>query len=155
MGELDGSLQRVDYGRWLWRVISWDTLLPAFILLIPGAIEQAFPNHPGLIEIAAIALPIMAFLLRVGAGVRQIASNHCGCYTRRLQRVVLVIGVLPLIAVDFLLVGAHLMPPGALAQAGSDWQIWAVLLAIYLTAMVIVMYPGRERIPYMDRVHNA
>jgi hypothetical protein len=120
-------------------------LLPAFILLLPGAIELAFPNHPGFIEAAAVALPIAAFFLRVVAGMRQIATNHCGDSIRRLQRVILVIGVLPLIVVDFLVVGAHLMPPGALAEA--DWKFWAIFLMIYLTAMVVVMYPGRATIP--------
>jgi len=85
--------EHVNSAHWMWRVVSWDTLLPAFVWVAPYIIELAFPRREGLIEAAAVALPIAAFFLRIHAGRRQIAIIHCADSTRRLQRIVLIIGV--------------------------------------------------------------
>lgn len=137
-------MSRVNYGLWIWRVVSWDTLLPAAMLLAPRAIVWLAPNRWGLITLAAVSLPILAFLLRLHAGGRQIAGNHCSANVRRIQFSVLFVGIIPLVLFDcFMFIGA-------VANGKPDNEtimFLFVLVCIYLSAMVIAMYPGRRSEP--------
>jgi hypothetical protein len=132
----------VNYRSWLLRVITWDTLLPACVGLIPYGIKLLFPNRRGVIELTAVTLPVAAFFLRLRAGRRQIAANHCSEAVRRFQFGIFVLGVLPLVLVDCFLILTHVMPPGALFAAPGDWLISGIVLGIYLLCMTIAMYPG-------------
>jgi hypothetical protein len=139
-----GTVERVNYGSWLRTLIAWDGLLPGCIVILPTAIEILFPNRRGAIEIAALILPITAFFLRVRAGKHHIASNRCSVAFRRFQFCVFCFAIFPLVLIDCFLVLSHVMPKGALFEADTDWLIWVILFAIYLTLMAVAMYPGRD-----------
>jgi len=132
------SDRRVNYGQWLWRIVSWDTLLPALISLVPAVIELVFPKPDAVMVAAAVALPITAFFLRMRSGARQIETNNCSDFAQQLQGVVLTVGILPLLALDALVIA---LPLNVLLD---EWYYSGTLVAIYFAAMVIAMYPGAE-----------
>jgi hypothetical protein len=138
------SIRHVNYGFWLLRVITWDTILPVVVALVPAAIIFLFPNRRGFVEIISVTLPVGAFLLRVINGKRQITTNRCSEAVRTFQFCVFVFGILPLVLVECFMVLSHLMPDGALFATKTDRMILAVLAAIYLACMVVAMYPGSE-----------
>lgn len=141
--ELEVAVERVNYASWLRRLIAWDGLLPVGILIVPTGIEILFPNNRGLLEIAAVALPIAALLLRVRAGKHYIASNQCSMAVRRFQYCVFCFGILPLVLVDCFMILSHLIPKGAALVDDSDLLVLVIFFAIYLSSMAIAMYPGR------------
>jgi len=136
-------VSRVIYALWFWRIISWDTLLPAAMILAPFAIRWAVPNRQGFMEIAAVSLPILAFFLRLRVGKRQIANNQCSTMMRRIQFGIFCVGIFPLVLFDcFIMLGAF-----ANAGPGPDndtIKALAVMIGIYLTAMTLAMYPGQR-----------
>jgi hypothetical protein len=132
------SERRLNYGRWLWRIVSWDTLLPALISLAPAVIELVLPKPDAVIVAASVALPITAFFLRMRSGGRQIETNNCSEFTQQLQGVALIVGIVPLLALDALVIA---LPLNVLLD---EWYFLVVLVAIYFAAMVIAMYPGAE-----------
>jgi hypothetical protein len=140
---------RVDYGSWALRVIAWDAVLAACIAFLPLGVKLLFPDRRGVMEVTAVILPIVAFLLRFRAGKRHVASNHCSKAVRRFQLGVFCLGILPLALVDCVIILSDLMPKGALFASEEDRTIWAILLSIYLGSMIIAMYPGRT-IPSPD-----
>ena len=140
----------VDYGRWALKVITWDTLLPACVALVPLCIQFVFPGKRGALEIGAVVLPIVAFLVRFRAGKRHIDSNQCSMFTQNVQLFVFCIGILPLALFDCFVILSELIP-GGLSEMRKDWIVWAILLSIYLVSMIIAMYPGRMEIPAGER----
>lgn len=132
---------RVDYASWLFRVIAWDALLPAIVVLVPTAIEWLAPNRRGFIELVSVLLPLSAFFIRYRAGKRRITSNNCSRVVQRFQFVVFCIGILPLALLECFLI---LVTPTKLLAHGGDRKFFAALFGVYLTAMVIAMYPGRS-----------
>lgn len=137
---------RVPYRDWLLRVICWDGALPAIVFLAPVLVKRALPNHPGAIELLAIALPITALVIRFVVGTRAIDSNHCREGFRRLQVVALGIALLILLFVDAFLALLQNMPNGALFAARVHLIVWMIFAPFYLIIMLIVMYPGRPAI---------
>jgi hypothetical protein len=141
---------RVNYVSWLLRLLSWDGLLPLCIAVAPNGVKLLFPNQPEAIAAAAVLLPIAAFLLRVRAGTRHIASNHCSKGVRFLQYCVFALGITPLIMIDCFIVLDHVQPGGLFAiRTPEDRLFLAILITFYLTTMAIAMYPGRT-IPVAD-----
>ena len=136
------SLGWVNYRSWLLRILTWDTLLPACVGLVPHGVEFLFPSHRGVMEVVSVTLPIVAFLLRLRAGMRQIDSNRCSEAVRSFQLITFVLGILPLVLVDCFMILSHLMPKGALFATKDELLVWASLFAIYLTCMAVAMYPG-------------
>jgi hypothetical protein len=136
------SLGRVNYRSWLLRVLTWDTLLPACVGLIPHVVELLFPDHRGVMEVVSVTLPIVAFFLRFHAGKRQIESNRCSEAVRGFQFFIFTLGILPLVLVDCFMILSHLMPEGALFATKTDLLVWTSFFVIYLTSMVVAMYPG-------------
>jgi len=146
---------RIEWGSWLLTIISWDGLLPPFVFLSPYLIGLLLPNNRAAIEIAALVLPISAFLFRFVVGKRRIASNQCGAVVRGVQYCFLGLGIFVLVFVDALLVLAHLVPKGAVNW--TDWPhciLWAVVASIYLTSMVFAAYPGRTKSTTICRSSN-
>jgi hypothetical protein len=141
-----GPRRSVDLRLWFWRVLSWDALLPAVILVVPGIVQQIVPNRRGFLEIISVALPVGAFVFRFYSGKRQIALNYCSDRVRLFQFGVFFIGILPLALIDCFLILSHLMPKGALFAAGSDRIMWGILFGIYLMSMIVAMYPGRTAV---------
>jgi len=130
---------RVDFSAWLLRLVTWDGLLPLFIVLVPAAIGLLVPNNRGVMEITAVGLPIAAFFVRFGVGFRLIQTNNCAAEIRRFQIVAFVFGMFLLVLFDSVLILGHLVPNGVLF-AGS---FLTVLGGPYLVAMAIALYPGR------------
>jgi hypothetical protein len=141
-------VSRVNYALWFWRILSWDTLLPAAMLLAPLAIRWVAPNRQGFMEIAAVSLPILAFFLRLHAGRRQIADNQWSMRMRRSQFAVFCVGIFPLVLFDCCVM------LGALAANGrpdsETLTALAVMLGIYLSAMTLAMYPGQRIEPMLQ-----
>jgi hypothetical protein len=137
--------RNVNFGAWLFRVLTWDGLLPAFVILAPMLIEVLIPNNRGAIEIAAVVLPITGFFIRISVGKRHIASNSCGVVVRRLQFGVFCLGILTLVLIDSVLILCHVMPKAAPFATKADCIVWIVLFSTYLTSMTIAMYPGRTK----------
>jgi hypothetical protein len=134
---------RVDYRSWFLRLLTWDGVLPLCIAVVPNAVKLIIPNRPEAIAATAVLLPIAAFLLRVSAGNRHIASNHCSKGVRFLQSCVFVLGILPLIMIDCFIILDHVLPGGMRIANREDYIACAILIAFYLTTMAIAMYPGR------------
>lgn len=134
---------QVNYRTWFFRVITWDGLLPACILLAPTVAELLLPHNRGLIEFMAVATPIVAFFARIRAGKHHIASNHCTRVVRAIQFCVFCLGLFPLVLIDAVVILSHVMPAGALFAAKEDRIVFVALVSIYLAAMLIAMYPGR------------
>jgi hypothetical protein len=139
------SIGRVHYGAWVLRIITWDAVLRVCVAFLPLAVKLLFPNRRAAMEVTAVILPIVAFLLRFRAGRRQIGSNRSPRAIQRIQFGVFCLGILPLVLIDSFLILSHLMPPGALWQHPGDRMILVLLFSIYLASMVVAMYPGRER----------
>lgn len=135
-------IHHASIGSWLLRLVAWDGLLPVVIWSSPFLIALLLPNKRGAIELTAIVLPIAALFLRFRAGRRYIAANHCGPILRSLQIGVFCLGILVLFAVDAVMILTHVMPKGAMFATTDDLVVWAVLYAIYFTAMAFAMYPG-------------
>ena len=128
---------------WIFQVFAWDGVLPAFVWLSPILIGAIVPGNRGAIEATAIVIPIIAFLIRFRTGRNRILTNHCGNRTRMLQVGVFSCGIFLLVLIDGILILSHLMPAGALFANPADRQVWTVLFAIYLTSMLVAMYPGQ------------
>jgi hypothetical protein len=135
---------RVDMVSWLIRLFAWDGMLPAGIVLAPFGIEFLFPNNRGIMEITAVTLPVMAFLLRIVAGLRRIDSNRCSVSVRRFQYCAFCFAILPLVLVDCAVILAHVMPAGAVFADAKEVVIWGAIYLSYLLLMTFAMYPGRS-----------
>jgi hypothetical protein len=103
-----------NFRRWVWRVFAWDTFLPMLIIGVPRVIELVLPKNQVALIIAAVAMPIAAFLLRLKSGHRQIAENNCSRTVCVMQRSAFYLGVVTLLFLDCMLITSHLMPPGAM-----------------------------------------
>lgn len=136
------AADRVNLRTWLFRVLAWDSLLPTAVATVPFGVELVAPNCRGAMEITAVVMPIVAFLVRVRVGTGHIGSNHCGQSMRVLQLVAFCLALLPLLLFDAFLILSHVMPKGAMTA--GDRVILAAALLVYVGLMVIAMYPGRQ-----------
>lgn len=133
----------VPYGSWFLRVLTWDGILAASVLLLPGIVEFLFPNQRGAMELAAVVWPIVALFVRFFVARRHIDANACSLLMRRLQLSAVCVAIFVLLMIDSLVILAHEMPRGAMVATPADMVIWALLIVIYLAAMTFAMYPGR------------
>lgn len=131
---------KIRFGYWFFRLVFWDSLLPAVVVLVPMLIQSLFPNRRGPIEIAGLLVPMVAFFIRLLAGKRHIAANHCSPRFRGLQVGSLVFGLFWLAVIDAFVVLSHIIPAGAMAFTTSEVIIVA---SLYLPPMAFAMYPGR------------
>ena len=129
------------YRIWFGRVITFDGLLPLAVWGTPWLAAFAFPNRRGLIEVLAILLPVVGFLIRYASGRRLIATNACSAAVRFWQFVSLCLGLILLAFIDCVVVLLHILPRRALQQPG-DRVVFVVLGSLYFTFMVAAMYPG-------------
>ena len=135
----------IDFVRWFVRVLTWDGALPVCLFLIPLVAKLMVPNQGGMFVFLAVVLPIIALFIRLPVGCRHIDDNTCGPLFQKLQVWMLLIGALILVIVDALLVIAHEIGWRVMFAARQDLVILATLASIYLTCMVIAMYPGRSK----------
>jgi hypothetical protein len=135
-------VEKVNYGRWLFRLITWDGLLPGCVVLVPTVIEFLIPNNRGAIEFASVMLPVIGLLIRIRLGLRHIGSNHCTVAARCFQLCAFVLGILLLGLIECVLMLTHVMPPLIFVD-WTDIVECAIPFLIYATLMAIAMYPGR------------
>jgi hypothetical protein len=130
---------------WVFRVVKWDGILPALIWTTPRFLRLIAPKLPGLVEITAIALPVIAFLVRYYFGLKFIQGNNCSRWMRRIQIVVFCLGIFVVVLFEcvLILVLANPNPGGNFND--PDALIWLAIYAIYLAAMIFAMYPGRSK----------
>lgn len=135
---------RVDWGLWLSRLRGWDTVLPLLIALVAGGIAWIFGPRPGIDALVLVPLPVAAFLFRLAVGLRQIGTNACGRVVRWLQGIVLVVGLVSVMIVDFFTALIAFNP-----QHGIDPSEIAATITIgtlvYLASTTFATYPGRRR----------
>lgn len=132
------------YGIWFRRVVAYDGLLPLMVWFTPWLASLAFPNRRGLIEMFAILLPVIGFLIRYVSGRRLIDENACSNIEQRWQFVSLCVGLMVLAVIDCVIVLLYVMPRGALQKPG-DWLMFLILWVFYFSLMAGAMYPGRGR----------
>ncbi len=65
-----------------------------------------------------------------------------------MQGVALIVGIIPLLALDALIIA---LPLNVLLD---EWYYWVVIVAIYFAAMVIAMYPGAEFDPGLQSLNS-
>jgi hypothetical protein len=132
------------YRIWFGRIFTFDGVLPLMVWLTPWLASIALPNRRGLIEILAVLLPVMGFLVRYFTGRRLIDSNFCSLKVRRCQFASLCVGLVLLGVIDCVIVLLYVMPRGAFDQL-SDWVVFLLLGSAYFLLMAGAMYPGRLR----------
>jgi hypothetical protein len=133
---------RINVGSWLLRVLTWDTLLPTVVLVVPAVVGILFPQNEVAWATTQLVLPTGGFILRFCAGKRHVFSNNCGPTIQRRQFFIFVIGILALVVVDALLVLSRVNPKKGLAEC--DRIVLVTCTVIYTFAMIIAMYPGRS-----------
>ena len=147
----DEYLQRASapslWWTWLTKLIGWDGVLPILLWTTPAVLGWMIPKAEFLIELAAVFLPIAAFLIRMVVGLRMISDNHCRPALRAVQMCVFVLGVILLIFIDCMLILSHLLPPGALWQHPGDRMAFGIIFAIYFSFMALATYPGAQAKP--------
>ena len=62
---------------------------------------------------------------------------------KSIQSCVFLVGLLPLVLIDTMILLAHGKPLGALFVTWLDWLGLAVMVVLYLGSMTVAMYPGR------------
>ena len=129
------------------RLITWDGVLPVAIWCTPFLVGWLFPNRRGAIELTAVLLSVVAFVVRYQVGRHHIASNGCRAAVRRVQMCLLCFGLSALALIDAVMILTHVMPQGAAFAATADLIVWAGLYAVYLTAMTLALHPGRRELP--------
>lgn len=134
------ALPDSDWRTWMLRVVSWDGVLPAAVIVSAGLVKTVFPNQPRVVEYSLLCLAVTVFLLRLRIGLRQIETNDCRVWTRRGQYVVFLISIMLLAVLEFILM---LVPVRQWFAVKEDRVIWAILFAIYFGGMTFAWYPGR------------
>ncbi len=145
-GDSENVRHSIAYRDWFLRVFCWDGALPAGVVLTPVIAKRLLPNHPGIIELLAIFVPIAALFSRFFVGSRVIRCNHCAARCRQLQFMALAVALVILLLIDAVLMLSHNMPAGALFAAEVDRVVWTILVLVYLTNMLFAMYPGRAAV---------
>jgi Gpi18-like mannosyltransferase len=136
------NIGHIDFAAWLFRLFTWDGVLPTCMMFLPAVIEQLWPNR-GAIETATVVLPIVFFFVRIVVGCRHIDANHCSPGFQRVQAWALVLGVFILVFLDAVMILSNVIPRGAVNL--DDVVFVAIIVSIYLVPMAVAMYPGRSK----------
>lgn len=128
---------------WLLRVFTWDGVLPVCLITIPSILHWALPNNRGIIEITAVALPIVAFFVRATVGHRHIASNNCSSVFRSVQYRVFYLAIFVFVLVDCFLILTQIMP--RVPANNDDNLISVAVIGTYFLLMGVAMYPGQSK----------
>ena|ERR1700677_1040572 len=121
---------------WLCRVVGWDGLLPASVALLALAVRPL--KNEGLIQFAAVAVPICALLVRLKVGMWHVASNNCPRSVRRFQYCLFYVGVLMLLYLDMIVISVGDLR----VDSPNDLLACGLFFSIYLLLMAIAMFPG-------------
>lgn len=134
------DLGNFTFRPWLVRLFGYDGLLPAFVFFFPAALALLFQGW--VIELTAVALPIIAFLYRFAVGLQLIEQNRCNPFIRMLQKTALSLGLLVLLLVDAFMIVAWSIPAEALKF--EDYQITILMYIFYLFLMALASFPGAK-----------
>ena len=132
---------RVNRLLWLHRVLGWDGLLPLCVVLVPAIVGAVFPNKEDAICFLAVALPIIALVIRGDIGRRNIASNRVGPVLRVSQYCVFIAAIIALVFIDFMVVLIHLGPPVRV----EGFYVLGAGYGLYLVAILSRCFPGGRR----------
>ena len=127
---------------WALRILAWDGLLPAVLLVVPFLVRATFPQLPNAIVFIAVVLPIAALFLRLYAGCCHIAANHCGPILRHIQSASLMMGIFALMLIDAVLIGLQGMPGKPIWRDPNELRMLTGIYAFYVACMAITLYPG-------------
>ncbi|MDA1053474.1 MAG: hypothetical protein O3C40_23745 [Planctomycetota bacterium] len=133
----------VDYRGWLIRLVCWDGILPADVLAAPQ-VALSLGADRSTTEFLAIAMPLLAFFIRIPMGFRHIATNHCGPILSCCQFVVFFLSAIYLVCIDALMLFSMEMNNGRLWANQGDLVALIILLSIYFLAMLFALGPGRS-----------
>jgi hypothetical protein len=139
----------VNLGSWALRVAAWDAVLPLFVMSIPFGLKWLFPEWRGLVELASVVMPIIAFLIRLTVGVGHIRSNHCSLFVKKLQVAFLCFGIMPLVFLECILALSALGPGDPMFGRETQSTVMTMVF-IYLFCMLIAMYPGSAPVASAD-----
>ena len=134
--------KRIPFAAWFLSVFCWDGLLPFAIVLVPLALKLILPRLGDAVALAALVLPITAFMIRFRVGTIHIATNYCGSVTRFFQYIVFYIGLFALLFVDSLLILSQENGMEKFFANKADLRFLEFAAVIYIVSMVIAMYPG-------------
>ena len=120
---------------WAMSVSCWDGVYPLVVAAVASVVTM-LPLR-GLVEILAILIPVVVFLLRQLIGLRYFQGQHHYIW----QRVVFFAATVLLALLDcFFILIRNLMN----ALGWGDWIMWGMLYASYFCMMAIAMFPIRE-----------
>lgn len=145
-GEIEVEQQSVPFGQWLWLILAWDGILPFLVVGLPLLVRWAWPAAHGLKEFVCIALPIVAFLFRLGIGLIHISRNRCGPWMRKSQGIVLFFAVFFFVVVDIMLIESQDIAMRGIRLQSSEKLVIAALYLGYLMKMAFALYPGKKRL---------
>jgi hypothetical protein len=143
--------QRINYWLWFYRLIAWDSLLPAVIVAVPMALHLLFPNAQGVIDLVAVVIPVVALFIRYRAGRKYILANQCSVKLRHIQFNVMCLGIFSLALFDSFIILTNLFPNIVILGnlfpnlPLTDLQFILIFLGVYLLMMSFAMYPGRTK----------
>jgi len=138
--------------RWLLRLFSYDGVLPALVFLIPGLLSVAI-GAGAIIELTAVALPIIAYFWRMAIGLRHIETNGCSRIVRRIQKCWLFVGLLALLLVDAFMILTWNIPRNALSV--QDYITTFYIYLVYVLCLAVSTYPGRYRFIPEENLRHA
>lgn len=141
--DIPHAVAAVDYLSWIAGVVCWDGVLPVVVLAIPQ-LAIFLGADRAMTEFLSVGTPLLAFFIRIEAGRRHIAANHCGSLLRACQYTVFFFAAVLLVCIDTLMLLAMEMNNGRLWANQTDLLVWAGLLSTYFLAMLFALFPGRR-----------
>jgi|GEM_PF-3631047 len=132
---------RIDFGKWILTVLTWDGVLPAITLTLPVAINWLFPRGNEVIGWVAVAFPIVAFFVRIAVSGSQIVGNYCSPGMQWFQSFAFILALFVMMVID-----AIVLTFASMKNIVGDSEFFlasACLMSVYLPLMIFAMYPGR------------
>lgn len=136
------TVHPVNYSKWFLRLLTWDGIVPAIMLALPGFARRFGPqNNDRFLVMLVVAALIAGILLRFSFGMRHINANHCGPVVKQVQRIGLCLMIFMLMLVETLI--CVIPNPNADLKL-ADFVFFATVGSVYLLVMGCVLYPGRR-----------
>jgi hypothetical protein len=137
--ELDSRDDR-PYVDWIKRIALWDGILPMAVGATMPLARWFFPRQEGVALTAAVAVPIVAFFVRLAIGSRYFETHFHWAW----QGYLFFLAILYLIFIDalILLAGMEDMDPEVV-------EVLAVVLVLYLPYLAMMALAFFPRHPYV------
>lgn len=139
---------RVNYAKWIWRVVTWDGVVPLVMFGLPHVMRAALPNldHARATEFFILP-PSIALLVRLVVGYFYTTTNNCPTWLKSAQQLSLVVGIVMLALSDFFMAASVVNVGNPDENSGHLFWMSLFVLAMAFPLMIFVLYPGREPIP--------